>query len=82
MKRAQLLGIGIALGAGALAFVGMQLFLNRKPETIVKKETIGATEVLVASTSLQLGVVASATHFSLAQVAEGCNRRRFHNQGG
>lgn len=63
MKRAQLLGVGIALGAGALAFVGMQVFLNRKPETIVKRETIGATEVLVAGTSLQLGAVASATHF-------------------
>ncbi|MGI9423110.1 MAG: Flp pilus assembly protein CpaB [Hyphomicrobiaceae bacterium] len=63
MKKAQLIGVSIALGAGLIAFVGMQGFVNRKPKTIVKKETIGATEVLVARMGLSLGTVAEPTNF-------------------
>ncbi len=63
MKRAQLVGVGIALCAGAFAFIGMQSFVNRAPQTVVKRQTIGAVEILVAGVPLQLGAVAQASNF-------------------
>ncbi len=64
MKRGQLIGIGIAGVAGLVAFTGMQSFVNQKPKTIIKKETVDSSEVLVASMDMGLGTVAEATHFN------------------
>ncbi len=64
MKRGQLIGIGVAGVAGLVAFMGMQAFVNQRPKTIIKKETVNAAEVLVASTNMGLGTVAEPTHFT------------------
>ena len=63
MKKAQWIGISIAGGAGLLAFMGMQSFMNQQPKTIEKKVEVNSTEVLVARTGMQLGSVAGPTHF-------------------
>lgn len=63
MKKAQLIGVTIAVGAGLVAFMGMQSFMNQKPKTIEKKVEVNSTEVLVARTSMQLGSIAGPTHF-------------------
>lgn len=64
MKRPQLIGIAVAAGAGILAMVGAQTFLDRPQQRqIVKKETVDATKVLVARRAISLGDIASAQHF-------------------
>jgi pilus assembly protein CpaB len=62
MKRAQLIGISIALVAGILAFVMMRGIVN-KPQKVVVTEQVNATEVLVARSDMGLGVVANEGHF-------------------
>ncbi len=62
MKRAQLIGISIALVAGILAFVMMRNITN-KPQKVVVTEQVNATEVLVARSDIGLGVVANEGHF-------------------
>jgi pilus assembly protein CpaB len=59
MKRAQLIGITIALVAGGAAFVGMQFMVAPKPAQIVQKQTIDSVRVLVASDTIGLGERAS-----------------------
>ena len=63
MKRAQLIGIGIAVLAGGVAFVGMQGLINQPPPVITKTETVNATQVLVAKTDLGLGGLATEYSF-------------------
>ena len=63
MKRAQLFGIGIAGVAGLAAFVGMQSIMNSSPGSIIVKETVDSTRVLVAKTAIQLGSRATAANF-------------------
>jgi pilus assembly protein CpaB len=62
MKRAQLIGISIALVAGVLAFVMMRGIVN-KPQKVVVTEKVNATEVLVARSDIGLGTVANEGHF-------------------
>jgi len=62
MKRAQLIGIAIALLAGGLAFFMMRGIVN-KPQKVVVQETVNATEVLVARSDIGLGTVANEGHF-------------------
>lgn len=62
MKRAQLIGISIALVAGILAFVMMRGIVN-KPQKVVVTEQVNATEVLVARSDMGLGTVANEGHF-------------------
>lgn len=57
MRRSQILGIAVALGAGALAFVGMRGLLNTEPKTIVKTEKVDVAQVLVARTDIPLGQI-------------------------
>lgn len=55
MRRGQLLGIGVALGAGMLAFMGMRGLLKSQPAAAVKAEKVDVTEVLVARVDIPLG---------------------------
>lgn len=62
MKRAQLIGISIALVAGLLAFFMMRGIVN-KPQKVVVTEQVASTEVLVARADIGLGTVANEGHF-------------------
>lgn len=55
MRRAQVIGISVALGAGVLAFLGMRGLLNSKPTTVVKTEKVDVSQVLVARIDIPLG---------------------------
>ncbi|MCL4768382.1 MAG: Flp pilus assembly protein CpaB [Hyphomicrobiaceae bacterium] len=57
MKRAQVVGISVALGAGALAFVGMRGLLKPQQATVVQTERVDVTQVLVARVDIPLGQV-------------------------
>ena len=57
MKRAQLIGFGIAGISGLIAFVGMQGVVNQ--ETVVKKETIDTVDILVARKNFEFGDAAT-----------------------
>jgi pilus assembly protein CpaB len=60
MKRAQIIGLSIALGAGALAFVGMRGVLSSQPKPVVQQtERIDSVQVLVARADIPLGQSAS-----------------------
>ena len=63
MKRAQLLGIGIAGIAGLAAFVGMQSLVRQPPPKLIVKETVNSTQVLVAQTNIGLGSIAAESNF-------------------
>lgn len=63
MKRAQLLGISIALVAGGLAFFGMKGLIKQPPPRIVQEKTIDSVNVLVASNTIGLGERASPASF-------------------
>ncbi len=62
MKRAQVIGISIALGAGLLAFVGMR-GLMKPPKPVVQTEKINVAQVLVARADIGLGHVATESNF-------------------
>jgi pilus assembly protein CpaB len=63
MKKAQLIGISVAGVAGILAFVLMGSMLKPKPASVVEKQTVNSTKVLVARADLALGTVASQESF-------------------
>jgi pilus assembly protein CpaB len=63
MKRAQVIGISIALGAGLLAFFGMGGMLKKPPKTVVQTERIDTMQVLVARADIPLGQLANESHF-------------------
>jgi pilus assembly protein CpaB len=63
MRRAQVIGISVALGAGLLAFVGMRGLLKPGPAPIIQSETINATQVLVARSDIPLGQIANEGSF-------------------
>lgn len=62
MKKAQLLGISIALIFGLIAFYIFSNFVDTKPETRIIEKTVDATEVLVAKTDISLGQVVTEQH--------------------
>lgn len=63
MKRAQILGISIALIAGAAAFVGMRTLVKQPPPRIVEEKHIDSVKVLVASDAIGLGTKATPASF-------------------
>ncbi len=62
MKRAQVIGISIALGAGVMAFVGMR-GLMKPPKTVVQTERVNVAQVLVARADIALGHIATEGNF-------------------
>lgn len=64
MKKAQLIGFGVAGVAAILAGVMLKSVLNTKPkETEVKVKEVNATEVLVARADIGLGQIVTDGHF-------------------
>jgi pilus assembly protein CpaB len=64
MKQAQLIGIGVAGVASLAAFVIMGKFVNKPPVApIMLKQTVDATQVLVARTDLPLGSITTEQSF-------------------
>jgi pilus assembly protein CpaB len=58
MRRAQVIVIAIALGAGVLAFLGMRTLMQTPARSVIQAERIDATQVLVARTDVGLGQIA------------------------
>jgi len=63
MKRAQLIGFGIAGTAGLIAFFGMQGFVKQKPGKVTTV-TLNTVDVLVARENLNLGDIAAPEKFA------------------
>lgn len=63
MKRAQLIGIMIAGGAGLLAFILMRSIVSGPSEPTMVAVPVNATEVLVARKDISLGELTKATDF-------------------
>jgi pilus assembly protein CpaB len=63
MKRAQLIGITIAGGAGLLAFVLMRSIVSGPQAPTTVSETVNATEVLVARKDIPLGAISKESDF-------------------
>ena len=63
MKRAQLIGITIAGGAGLLAFMLMRSIVSAPVEPTRVAEPVNATEVLVARRDISLGDLTKDTDF-------------------
>jgi len=64
MKKAQLIGISIALGAGLMAFVVARNFTRpTQVQQIVQQDKVDAVQVLVARTEISLGQVANESSF-------------------
>lgn len=63
MKKAQLIGIGIAGIAGIAAFFLMKGLVNKPAPTKIVKQEVNTTEVLVARSDIPLGEIVSDSHF-------------------
>lgn len=63
MKRAQLIGISVAAGAGLLAFVLMRSVITGPSEPTQVAVPVNATEVLVARRDIPLGGITKDTDF-------------------
>lgn len=63
MKKAQVLGILVAGGAGLGAFYLMQGIVNRPAEERTVEVTVNTTEVLVAASHIELGTIATEALF-------------------
>ena len=64
MKRAQVIGIGVASVAGIAAFTMMWGLVGQKTETLTKEVIVNSTEVLVAAKDIGLGEVVAEHHFT------------------
>ncbi|MCB1511392.1 MAG: Flp pilus assembly protein CpaB [Hyphomicrobiaceae bacterium] len=77
MKRAQILGISIALVAGAAAFIGMRGLVTPPPAPVVEEKTINSVQVLVAAEAITLGQKVTQANFKWmewpASAANGTN---------
>jgi pilus assembly protein CpaB len=63
MRRAQVIVIAVALGAGVLAFLGMRSIMQTPARSVIQAERIDATQVLVARTDVGLGQIATEASF-------------------
>jgi Flp pilus assembly protein CpaB len=74
MRRAQIVGVCIALSAAAVAFLGMRSVLNGPLRTVVRVERAETVPVLVAETDLALGQVAYESSFRWQEWPETVSR--------
>lgn len=63
MKRAQIIGLSVALGAGGLAFFMARSMLKPPPPPVIQTEKVDAVQVLVARADIGLGSVANEQSF-------------------
>lgn len=63
MKRAQLIGFGIAGVAGLAAFLGMKTMMHQPPPPTLVEEQVDSAQVLVAATEIGLGTTAAEPNF-------------------
>ncbi len=63
MKKAQLIGYGIAGVSALVAVFGMSKIMSRPQQTVVQTEVVDAVQVLVARTDIGLGQVTNDTSF-------------------
>lgn len=63
MKRAQIIGLSVALGAGGLAFILAKSMLKPPPAPVIQTEKVDAVQVLVARSDIGLGSVANEQSF-------------------
>ena len=63
MKKAQIIGLSVAVGAAGLAFVVMKSFVAKPEPPPTKVVQVNSTEVLVARTDVALGQVATEGQF-------------------
>lgn len=59
MKRAQLIGLGVAGVAGVLAFVMVKGMVSKPPKVVKQEVTVNSTRVLVARADIGLGQIAN-----------------------
>ena len=81
MKRAQLIGITIAGGAGLLAFILMRSIISGPSAPTQVAVPVNATEVLVARRDIQLGEDHQGLRFPLADLAGRCRHAILHYAG-
>ncbi len=67
MRRAQILGFSVAVGAGLLAFVGMKTLVKAPPPKIIETKTVDTTKVLVARSDIGLGQLTTSGNFYWAE---------------
>ena len=79
MKRAQLIGISIAGGAGLLAFILMRSIVSGPSAPTQIAVPVNATEVLVARRDDRLGEIDEGYGLSLADVAGRCRDALVHH---
>jgi pilus assembly protein CpaB len=63
MKRAQLIGIGVAATAGLLAFVMVKGIVSKPPKVVKQEVTVNTAKVLVARADIGLGQIANENLF-------------------
>jgi pilus assembly protein CpaB len=63
MKRAQLLGIGIAGACGLAAFFGVMSLVNQPTKVVREEVTTNTTQVLVAKNDIPLGQITGPENF-------------------
>jgi len=63
MKRPQIIGIAVAVGAGILAMMGAHMVLNQPQQKEIVRETVDATQVLVARSDIGLGTMTDSASF-------------------
>lgn len=67
MRRAQVIGISVAVGAGLLAFVGMKTLVKPPPPQIIESKSVETTKVLVARSDIGLGQLTTSGNFYWAE---------------
>lgn len=63
MKRAQLIGFSVALGAAVLAYYVASAFVRPPPAPITVEKTVNSTDVLVAGSDISVGQIVNEGSF-------------------
>jgi pilus assembly protein CpaB len=83
MKRAQLIGFSVALGAAGLAFYVASAFVRPPPAPITVEKRVDRTEVLVAGTDIAVGQIVNEGSFRwVTWPTEAASRSYITKQGG